>query len=219
MERVRRSVERDSVTLSATTSWHQSSLPIYGTVWAAVVIFPSCPQMPPPVSLMVVIIKRYFVCEANLQEDLRPPCSGVGCLVSLGHCWAEHRGHNYSGKIRALEGLWASPVTASSQMKAQPQGRDQCPPPACLIQLFGRGKAHAARVLGLGLLPPPHMSSHRGPWISDGTHSLKCPPHSPAGPQEASSEEWRPWPFIHSSTHPRCWGYNREQSRPRSLLL
>lgn len=196
MERVRRSVERDSVTLSATTSWLQSSLPIYGTVWAAVVIFPSCPQMPPPVSLMVVIVKMYFVCEANLQEDPRPPCSGVGRLVSLGHCWAEHRGQSYSGRIRALGGLWASPVNASSKVKAQPQR------PVSSPGLFGpalwKRKGSCCSHPRPRSPAPPQRSSH-SPWISDGTHSLKCPLHSPAGPQEANSEEWRPWPL---SIHP-----------------
>lgn len=151
-----------------------------------------------------------------------------GLKTSLFWCWAlgelrpllsRAQRPKLQWKNQSIEGLWLSPVNASSKMKAQPQERGQCPSPACLIQLFGREKAHAAHILSLGLLLPPQMSSHRGPWISDGMHSLKCPLPSPAGPQEANSEDWRPWPFIHSSTHPRCWGYNREQNRPKSLLL
>ena len=216
MERVRRSVERDSVTLSATTSWLQSSLPIYGTVWAAVVIFPSCLQMPPPVSLMVVIVKMYFVCEANLQEDPRPPCSGVGCLVSLGHCWAGHRGQKYSGKIRALGGLWASPVNASSKVKAQPQ-RPVSSPGLFDPALWKRKSSCCSRPRPRSPAPSPEEQPQ--PLDIWWNSQPEVPTAQPCWTSGSKLRGMMSLAIIHSSTHPRCWGYNREQNRPKPLLL
>ena len=127
MERVRQSVERDSGTLSATASWHQSSLPIYRTVSPAGEIFFHC------------VLKCHLplfddgyclcVCVCVLQEGSSASCYGAGCLVSFGHCWPEPRNQDTGKKQRTRSPL-CLPRKYLFEDEDTASGRDQGSPPA-----------------------------------------------------------------------------------------